>query len=78
MPGKRAFLLSSIELSSTLKEFNMSSRMPPLNNENKTTQTDPLLELLGSGRDLWADEHADEYVRRLRELWEPPAQIAAS
>jgi hypothetical protein len=33
-------------------------------------QADPLLGLLGSGRHLWADEHADEYVRRLREGWE--------
>jgi hypothetical protein len=32
--------------------------------------TDPLLALAGSGRALWADEHADEYVRRLREGWE--------
>lgn len=32
--------------------------------------TDPLLALRGSGRELWADEHADEYVRRLREGWE--------
>ena len=30
---------------------------------------DPLLQLTGSGKDLWADEHADEYVRRLREGW---------
>ena len=52
----------------------MSSQVPPPDNENKTTQTDPLLELVGSGRDLWADEHADEYVQRLRELWEPPAE----
>jgi hypothetical protein len=28
---------------------------------------DPLLALRGSGRSLWADEHADKYVRRLRE-----------
>ncbi len=33
-------------------------------------KTDPLLALYGSGKDLWADEHADEYVRRLREGWE--------
>ncbi len=32
--------------------------------------TDPLLALRGSGKNLWADEHADEYVRRLREGWE--------
>ena len=33
-------------------------------------KNDPLLALRGSGRKLWADEHADEYVRRLREGWE--------
>lgn len=32
--------------------------------------SDPLLALLGSGKHLWADEHADDYVRRLREGWE--------
>jgi len=31
---------------------------------------DPLLSLAGSGRRLWADEHADEYVQRLREGWD--------
>ena len=31
---------------------------------------DALLSLIGSGRDLWAKEHADEYVNRLREGWE--------
>ncbi len=34
------------------------------------SKVDPLLELVGSGRDLWAREHADDYVRRLREGWE--------
>lgn len=29
--------------------------------------SDPLLQLRGSGRHLWAKEHADDYVRRLRE-----------
>jgi hypothetical protein len=33
-------------------------------------KADPLLSLRGSGKDLWADEHADDYVRRLREGWE--------
>jgi len=33
-------------------------------------KNDPLMALRGSGRELWADEHADEYVRRLREGWE--------
>lgn len=32
--------------------------------------TDPLLLLAGSGKGLWAEEKADEYVRRLREGWE--------
>jgi len=36
----------------------------------KGEEEDPLLALRGSGRGLWADEHADEYVRRLREGWE--------
>lgn len=35
-----------------------------------TAESDPLLELCGSGKRLWADEHADEYVRHLREGWE--------
>lgn len=29
-------------------------------------EDDPLVSLIGSGRKLWADEHADEYVERLR------------
>jgi hypothetical protein len=33
-------------------------------------EADPLLALRGSGRDLWASEPADQYVRRLREGWE--------
>jgi len=31
------------------------------------SKTDPLLSLLGSGKHLWADEHADDYVQRLRQ-----------
>jgi hypothetical protein len=33
-------------------------------------EADPLLALRGSGREIWADEHADQYVRRLREGWQ--------
>lgn len=33
-------------------------------------EQDPLLRLRNSGRKLWSDEHADDYVRRLREGWE--------
>ena len=36
----------------------------------RAIQADPLLALYGSGKELWADEHADEYVKRLREGWE--------
>jgi len=31
---------------------------------------DPLLALYGSGKYLWSDEHADEYVARLRGGWD--------
>ena len=37
---------------------------------SKAQERDPLLALLGSGKRLWADEHADAYVERLREGWE--------
>jgi hypothetical protein len=32
----------------------------------KVRPADPLLALYGSGREVWADEHADDYVARLR------------
>jgi hypothetical protein len=35
----------------------------------RAIQSDPLLALFGSGKSLWADEHADEYVARLRAGW---------
>jgi hypothetical protein len=37
-------------------------------------EDDPLLALIGSGKELWADEHADEYVRRIREGWDAAAE----
>ena len=36
---------------------------------------DPLVRLFGSGKDLWADEHADEYVRGLRGGWDEAADL---
>lgn len=39
-------------------------------NAKERVNNDPLLALYGSGKDLWADEHADDYIRRLREGWE--------
>jgi hypothetical protein len=36
---------------------------------NRALENDPLLSLVGSGRHLWAEEHADGYVDRLRAGW---------
>jgi len=41
-----------------------STGAPPAKEE------DPLLALYGSGKQLWAEEHADDYIRRLREGWD--------
>jgi hypothetical protein len=40
-------------------------------------ENDPLLLLRGSGKDLWSDEHADEYVRRLCDGWSEPGDRLA-
>ena len=29
-------------------------------------EDDPLIRLIGSGKHIWADEHADQYVENLR------------
>lgn len=39
-------------------------------NIEERIKNDPLLALRGSGKHIWADEHADGYIRRLREGWE--------
>lgn len=36
---------------------------------DETAPVDPLLELRGSGAEIWSDEHADDYVERLRSDW---------
>jgi len=41
-----------------------------LESARRSREEDPLLALRGSGKHIWADEHADEYVRRIREGWE--------
>jgi hypothetical protein len=41
-----------------------------LDDVEERIKNDPLLALYGDGKDLWADETADDYVRRLREGWE--------
>lgn len=35
-------------------------------NSSANWEDDPLIRLIGSGKHIWADEHADEYVERLR------------
>jgi hypothetical protein len=37
---------------------------------DQEASSDPLLQLYGSGKEIWADEPADEYVKRLRDGWE--------
>jgi hypothetical protein len=39
------------------------------NSARSSAEVDPLLALIGSGKDIWKDEHADEYVARLRSNW---------
>lgn len=41
-----------------------------VDNPEDRIKNDPLLALYGDGRDIWADESADVYVRRIREGWE--------
>ena len=36
---------------------------------DRAIENDPLISLVGSGRHLWAEEHADGYVDRLRAGW---------
>jgi hypothetical protein len=36
---------------------------------NSWEDTDPLLSLIGRGKQIWADQNADDYVRGLREGW---------
>ena len=36
---------------------------------SEPVKDDPLLRLAGSGEELWSDEPADDYVRRLRSNW---------
>lgn len=37
--------------------------------EASLLESDPLLSGIGIGAELWADEHTDEYVARLRKDW---------
>jgi hypothetical protein len=37
---------------------------------DRAMNNDPLISLVGSGKRLWSEEHADSYVERLRAGWE--------
>jgi hypothetical protein len=40
-----------------------------MSKESNTAESDPLLQLRGSGKHLWAGEQAYDYVGRVREGW---------
>lgn len=44
-------------------------RVSPGARRRRPEREDPILKLRGDGRDIWADEAADDYVRRLRDDW---------
>ena len=50
--------------------------LDPRDLHSNTAESDPLLQLCGSGSQLWADEHADQYVSRLRADWEGAAPVS--
>ncbi len=41
-------------------------RKKTVNTKGINYEDDPLIRLIGSGKHIWADEHADEYVENLR------------
>ncbi len=48
----------------------ISPVVPPAQpTEAELFANDPLLSAVGLYKDLWADEHADEYVANLRKDW---------
>lgn len=42
------------------------SKKKAVNAKGINYEDDPLIRLIGSGKHIWADEHADEYVENLR------------
>jgi hypothetical protein len=41
-----------------------------------SSEEDPLLAAIGTGRHIWQDEHADEYIDGLRSGWDAKADQA--
>jgi len=54
---------------SQLVEQNPPVSSPPPRTEAELFASDPLLSAVGIAKELWADEHADVYVARLRKDW---------
>ena len=54
-------------------EGHMSGEIENEETEN-AQRSDPLLELFGSGSEVWADERADDCVERLRQGWLQPQE----
>jgi hypothetical protein len=46
--------------------YDIWSKATHIPNASPNWEDDPLIRLIGSGRHIWADEHADEYVESLR------------
>ena len=65
LPSRKICPRTRSEISSTWYQ-----RLEPRYRRSDRIKHDPLLALRGSGKHIWADEHADEYIRRLREGWE--------
>jgi len=50
-------------------EQNPPVSSPPPRTQAELFASDPLLSAVGIAKELWADEHADEHVARLRKDW---------
>jgi hypothetical protein len=54
---------------SQISEQTLPVALPIQATEAELFAKDPLLSAVGIAKDLWADEHADEYVARIRKDW---------
>ncbi|WP_263377669.1 hypothetical protein [Granulicella paludicola] len=54
---------------SQVAEQTARTATPPELTEAELFVNDPLLSAIGLYKDLWADEHADEYVANLGKDW---------
>jgi hypothetical protein len=62
LPGRHQIPEKYLPLIDWYEDWCRESRRPV----NGNYEDDPLIRLIGSGRHIWADEHADEYVENLR------------